>query len=98
MFIALNSCPSFHEKLYWKVIYGSVSRKSRMAKLASNVIRNSKDDFKVKAIKIFANISSALGFQHISYHREENKSIGLNLDLRKNTLDVKGEKKNSDNS
>ena len=58
MFIALNSCPSFYVKLYWKVIYGN---ESRMAKFASNIIRKAKDGFKARAQKIFAKISSVIG-------------------------------------
>ena len=46
MFIALNSCPPFYVKLYWKVIYGN---ESRITKFASNILRKAKDDFKVKA-------------------------------------------------
>ena len=87
MFITLNSCPSLDVKLYWEVIYGS---ESRMAKLASNIIRKAKDDFKVKAQQIFAKITSVLGFQHISYHNEGNKSIGNNIGSSKNMLDIKG--------
>ena len=60
MFLALNSCPSFYVKLYWKAIYGN---ESRMAIFASNIIRKAKDDFKGKAQKIFSKISSVLGFQ-----------------------------------
>ena len=60
MFLALNSCPSFYVKLYWKAIYGN---ESRMAIFASNIIRKAKDDFKGKAQKIFRKISSVLGFQ-----------------------------------
>ena len=82
MFMALNSCPSFYVKLYWKAIYGS---ETRIAKFASNIIRKAKNGFKEKAQKIFAKISSALGFQHISYHHEGNK-----IDLRKNMLGIKG--------
>ena len=48
MFITLNSCPSFWEKLYFNAIYGP---NSRMSVLASNVVKKSKDDFKVKARK-----------------------------------------------
>ena len=86
MFFTLNSCPSFYAKLYWKVIYGS---ESRIAKFASNIIWKANDSFKVRAQKIFAKISSMIGFRHIFY-REGNKSIGMNLDLRKNMLDIKG--------
>ena len=60
MFLALNSCPSFYVKLYWKAIYGN---ESRMAIFASNIIQKAKDDFKGKAKKIFSRISSVLGFQ-----------------------------------
>ena len=59
MFISLNSCPSFNVKLYWEAIYGS---DSRIAKFTSNIIWKAKDNFKVKAKKIFRKISSVLGF------------------------------------
>ena len=87
MFLALNSCPSFYVKLYWKAIYGG---DSRIAKFTSNIVRKAKDDFKERAQKIFAKISSVLGFQHISYHYEENKSTDMNVKLKKNILDIKG--------
>ena len=81
MFIALNFCPSFNVKLYWKVIYGN---EPRMAKLASNIIQKAKDGFKARAQKIFARISSMLGFKHITYnHNGESTS--------KNILDIEGE-------
>ena len=87
MFIALNSCPSFYVKLYWKVIYVN---ESRTTKFASNIIRKAEDDFKVRAQKIFAKISSVIGFQHISYRHEGNGSIAMNIELSKNTMDIKG--------
>ena len=87
MFMALNSCPSFYVKLYWKAIYGN---ESRMAKFASNIIRKAKDDFKVRAQKIFAKISSVIGFQHISYRHEGNRSTAMNIELSKNMIDIKG--------
>ena len=87
MFMALNSCPTFYVKLYWKAIYGN---ESKMAKFASNIIRNAEDGFKVRAQKIFAKISSVIGFQHISYHHEGNRSIAMNIELTKN-MDVKGD-------
>ena len=87
MFMALNSCPSFYEKLYWKAIYGN---ESRMAKFASNIIRKAKDGFKARAQKIFAKISSVIGFQHISYHHEGNRSIAMNIEMSKDMLDIKG--------
>ena len=88
MFLALNICPSFYVKLYWKAIYGN---ESRMAKFASNIIRKAKDGFKVRAKKIFAKISSVIGFQHISYQHKGNTSIAMNNYLRKNMLDIKGD-------
>ena len=87
MFMALNSCPSFYVKLYWKAIY---ENESRMAEIASNIVRKANDDFKVSAQKIFAEISSVLGFQHISYHHDENKSVEMDIELSKNMLDIKG--------
>ena len=87
MFFTLNSCPSFYVKLYWKTIYGS---EVRMAKFASNIIRKSKDGFKVRAQKIFAKISSVIGFKHIFYRHEGNGSIAMNIELSKNTMDIKG--------
>ena len=81
MFIALNSCPSFYVKLYWKAIYGN---ESRMAKFASNILRKAKDGFKTRAQKIFAKISSMLGFKHISYNHDGESTS-------KNILDIEGE-------
>ena len=57
MFLNLNSCPSNLVRLYWKAIYGP---KSRIAMLASNIIKKADKDFKTKAIKIFAKISQVL--------------------------------------
>ena len=87
MFFTLNSCPSFYVKLYWKTIYGS---EVGMAKFASNIIRKSKDGFKVRAQKIFAKISSVIGFHHISFHHDENRSNAINNDLHKKMSDIKG--------
>ena len=81
MFMALNSCPTFYVKLYWKAIYGI---ESRMAKFASNIIRKANDGFKVRAQKIFAKISSMLGFKHISFNYDGESTS-------KNILDVEGE-------
>ena len=87
MFMALNACPSFYAKLYWKAIYGN---ESRMARFASNIIRKAKKGFKVSAQKIFSKISSVIGFKYISYHHEGNRNIAMNIDLSKNMLDVEG--------
>ena len=90
MFLALSSCPSFQEKLYLKAIYGNGTI-SRIAMLTSNIMRKAKDDFKMKATKIFAKISSVLGFKYISYHHEGNQSFDDMIQLTKNISDVKGE-------
>ena len=58
MFFALNSCPSFLEKLYWKAIYGP---DSSISMKASNVLKKAKGDFRVKSLKIFEKIISVLG-------------------------------------
>ena len=73
MFIYLNACPSsFYVKLYWKAIYGP---KSRLAMLASNIIKKSNDDFKNKAIKVFAKIAQVIGFQNVKHPKTGNGSI-----------------------
>ena len=87
MFMHLNACPSFHVRLFWKVIYGP---KSRMVMLASNILKKANDGFKLKALNIFAKISSVLEFQHISYQPDEvNSSV---VKLTKNVLKVKGKR------
>ena len=53
MFVALNSCPSNFERLYWRPIYGP---ESRIAIASSNIVKKEKDDLKTKAIKIFTKI------------------------------------------
>ena len=61
-----------------------------MPKFASTIIRKAKDDFKVKAQKMFAKISSVIGFKHIFYRHEGNGSIAMNIELSKN-MDVNGD-------
>ena len=82
MFVTIISCPSVYERLYWKVIYGP---KSRMALLASNIIKKAHYDFKSKSIQLFAKISSVLGFQHLS-------NISYNRVVKKNIVNIKGER------
>ena len=89
-FVVLNSCPSFLEKLYWKVLYG-IGPTSRISLLASNILKKAKGTDKMRALKIFSKISSVLGFQHISYHHEGNKSVGGNIILTKNVMEIQGE-------
>ena len=69
MFIFLNACPTSDVRLYWKVIYGKQA--ARIAALASNIIQKGKQDFKIKAVKIFAKICSVLGFQHIGFNQND---------------------------
>ena len=84
MFMFLNSCPSFHEKLYWKAMYGP---KSRIVMLASNIIKKANDDFKIKANLIFARISQVLGFQHITYKNgKELRTNSLELNVKDEEL------------
>ena len=81
MFLYLNACPSFHVRLFQKVIYG---RKSRIAMLASNIMKKSNDDFKIKAIKIMAKIFQLFGFQYITNYFKENESFRKNIVLNIN--------------
>ena len=87
LFFDLNSCPSFYEKLYWKAIYGP---NSRILLLASNILKRVEGNFKVKALKIFAKMTSVLGFQHISYKNLEEETDERNTTFTKNIKDVKG--------
>ena len=84
MFLTLNSCPSYFLKLYSKVIYGP---KSIIPILASNIIKKSKNNSKMKAKKMFSKISSVLQFQHLIFQHDKNDE---NLVLRKDILHVKG--------
>ena len=88
MFMSLNSCPSFFIRLYWKAIYGP---KSRIAMLASNIMMKGEYDFKIRAMKIFAKISSELGFKHMSYNHNEYKNFDKDIILTKNVDDIEGE-------
>ena len=72
LYMALNSCPSFYERLYMKAIYGP---KFRIATLALNIVKKAKADFKVKAQKIFAKICTVLGFKNIFHKHEGDENI-----------------------
>ena len=88
MYFALNCCPLFFEKLYWKTIYGP---DSRLSMLASNIIKIVEEDYKLKAQKIFAKIISVLRFQYISIDKEEERSgSGRKQIFTRNIIDVKG--------
>ena len=88
-FLALNSCPSFFEKLYWKAMYGP---EERMAMLTSNIIKKAKGDFRTVALNIFAKVSSVLGFRRLSFHHKRNESVERNMEFTKNIMDIKGKK------
>ena len=88
-FLALYSCPTFFEKLYWKAIYGP---EEKMAMLTSNIITKAKGDFKKVALNIFVKVSSVLGFQHLFFHHKGNQSVGRKMELSKNILGIKGKK------
>ena len=76
LFVILSSCPSFYERLYKKAVYGP---EFRIAMLALNIVKKSKGDLKLGALKIFAKISSMLGFKHIS--NKENESVSLTKNI-----------------
>ena len=63
-----------------------------MAMLTSNIIKKAKGEFKKVALNIFAKMSSVLGFQHLSFQQNGNKSVERNMELTKNILSIKGEK------
>ena len=79
MFLSLNLCPPDFVKLYARAISGP---ESMTALLTSNRIKKERDDLKIKAIKIFAKISTLLGFKHISYNHEGNGSFEKNIDVK----------------
>ena len=69
MFAYLNSCPSLYERLYYTIIYGSLS-KSRLVTLALNIGRKANKDFHQKALRILSRITSITGYDHILYSNE----------------------------
>ena len=91
MFIALNSCPSFLERLYWRAFYESKNT-ATIALFASNIIKHSQPNLKMKAQRVFAKIAPVLGFKHIWYKHDNNQSFEKNVELMKNITDIKGEK------
>ena len=58
--------------------------------LLSNIIKKSRNGLEIKATKLFAKISTVLGFKHISYHYDVNKSVGNIKNWTKNVVDIKG--------
>ena len=88
MFVALNSCPTYREKLYLTAIYGSKAQ--TIAMVAAKIIKKANINFRKGALKIFANLISVLGFKHIGYKSKGNKSSGNNIELVHNIMDIKG--------
>ena len=91
MFITLNSCPSFLEKLYCKAFYDSKSTEA-ITLLTSNIVKQSKPNVKLRAQRVFAKITQVFGFKHIKFQHEVNQSFGKNVKLMKNIIHIKGEK------
>ena len=77
--------------MYWKAFYESKNI-ATIALFASNIIKHSEPNLKMKAQRVFAKITPVLGFKHIQYHHEKNQSCGKNVELMKNIADIKGEK------
>ena len=90
MFIALNSCPSFLEKLYWKAFYKSKTTET-ITLLTSKIVKQSKPNMKSIALRVFAKITQVLGFKHIKFQHEVDQSFGKNVKLMKNIAHIKGE-------
>ena len=88
LFFALNFCPSEIVRLYWRVMYGN---KQRIAIMASNIIKKVNENLRIKALKIFAKVTSVLGFQYITNYPAGNQSFStMKTELGKNILGVKG--------
>ena len=83
MFMILNTCPDFYKKIYHKAFYGP---QSRLGELTLNIFKKSTHDFKAKAERIFAKVSSALRFQFIQ-HTEDGQG---EIKFTKNIESVKG--------
>ena len=83
MFMILNTCPDFYKKIYYKAFYGP---QSRLGELTLNIFKKSTHDFKAKAERIFAKVSSALRFQFIQ-HTEDGQG---KIKFTKNINSVEG--------
>ena len=90
MFIALNSCPSFLERLYCKAFYDSKTSET-ITLLTSKIVKQSKPNVKSRAQRVFAKITQVFGFKHIKFQHEVNQSFGKNVKLMKNIIHIKGE-------
>ena len=69
MFFSLNSCPSLHERLYFKIIFGSQTQ-SMISKSALNIARYSKKDIQPETFRIFLKIASVMRFEYIQHENE----------------------------
>ena len=91
MFIALNSCPSFLERLYLRAFYESKTAET-ITLLTSKIVKKTKPNLKKRALKVFAKTTKVLGFKYIKFQHEVNQSFGKNVKLMKNIVHIKGEK------
>ena len=85
MFSSLNSCPSFYEKLYFKIIFGSKTQ-SMIARSALNIAKEAKE-FQQKALQIFSKFTSFLGYENIQYDNDSsvfNTVFSTNIPPAKN--------------
>ena len=64
MFFSLFEVSSYYEQLYSRTVYGP---QSRLIMLASNIVKESPENFKLKAKKIYSKIASII-FK--KYHNE----------------------------
>ncbi len=83
IFMILNTCSDFYKKIYLNAFYGP---QSRIGQLSLNIYKKSTPDFKEKAKKIFAKVTSALGFKYIQHTMDANGSI----EFTKNIQSVRG--------
>ena len=79
MFSALSEISSYFERLYSRTIYGP---QSRLIMLASNIVKKSPENFKLKAKQIYSNIASIIFWK---YHDEKFKN-GTNTSFSKGKL------------
>ena len=81
MFHSLNSCPSFNERLYFQIIYGSQTQ-SMVAKSALNIARYAKIDIQPEALRKFIKITSVMGYKYMQNEDDSftNHSV-LNMNI-----------------
>ena len=83
LFMTLNTCSDFYRQIYLNAFYGP---QSRIVQLSLNIYKKSTTDFKEKAKKIFAKVTSALEFEYIQHTMNANGRI----EFTKNMQSVRG--------